>query len=140
MARGLGKRLFQIFLSKGGDYSREAINRGTAISKEIRYVRAGTPELLDMSASSKRLFYFAGLFNNLSELCPLRSLLHETGCKSKWRFKTHCKDYLFSFLCDMKSYPVQYERQTAHWELELVVLTHRTSYPSDCGPIKRVGH
>lgn len=65
MARGRGKRLFQTFSSKGGDYSREAINRGTAISKEILYVRAGTPELLDMSASSKRLFYFAGLFNNL---------------------------------------------------------------------------
>ena len=52
---GWGKRLFQIFLSKGGDYSREAISRGTAISKEIRYVRAVTPELLDMSASSNRL-------------------------------------------------------------------------------------
>ena len=34
MARGVGRgRLFQIFLSKegGGDYSREAINRGTAV-------------------------------------------------------------------------------------------------------------
>ena len=47
--------------------------------------------------------YFAGLFNNLSELCPLRSLLHETGCKSKWRFTTYRKDYLFSVLCDMKT-------------------------------------
>ena len=26
-----GRRLFQIFLSKGGDNSREAINRGTAV-------------------------------------------------------------------------------------------------------------
>ena len=26
-----GRRLFLIFRSKGGDYSREAINRGTAI-------------------------------------------------------------------------------------------------------------
>ena len=31
------------------------ISRGTAISKQIRYVRAVTPELLDMSASSNRL-------------------------------------------------------------------------------------
>ena len=38
MARGVGggaiirgRRLFQIFLSKGGDYSREAINRRTAV-------------------------------------------------------------------------------------------------------------
>ena len=32
MTRGSGKRrFFQMFLSKGGDYSREAINRGTAI-------------------------------------------------------------------------------------------------------------
>ena len=54
--RGGGGIYFKYFHQRpGGDYSREAINRGTAISKEIRYVRAGTPELLDMSTSSKLL-------------------------------------------------------------------------------------
>ena len=28
-----GRRLFQVFQSKGGDHSREAINRGTAINR-----------------------------------------------------------------------------------------------------------
>ena len=64
---------------EGGDYfkyfhQRRAIIQGRRLIEgrllvdEIRYLRAGTPEVLDMSAPSKRLFYFAGLFNNLSEL------------------------------------------------------------------------
>ena len=37
-----GRRLFQIFLSKGGDNSREAINRGTAV------IRRNTVSLIMM--------------------------------------------------------------------------------------------
>ena len=37
-----GRRLFQIFLSKGGDYSWEAINRGTAV------IRGNTVSLIMM--------------------------------------------------------------------------------------------
>ena len=39
----LGRRLFQIFRSKGGDYSREAIkNEGRLLFEEIRYSYTGT--------------------------------------------------------------------------------------------------
>ena len=65
MARGGGGRgaiIANTFI-KGG-----RLIEGRLLVDEIRYLRAGTPELLDMSAPSKRLFYFAGLFNNLSEL------------------------------------------------------------------------
>ena len=38
-----GRRLFQIFRSKGGDYSREAINiEGRLLFEEIRYSYTGT--------------------------------------------------------------------------------------------------
>ena len=40
-----GRRLFLIFSSKGGDYSREAINRGTAI------IRGNTVSCPALSAS-----------------------------------------------------------------------------------------
>ena len=59
MARGVGGggRLFQIFSSKGAIIQGRRLIEGRLLFEEIRYVRAGTLELLDMSAPSKRLFF-----------------------------------------------------------------------------------
>ena len=49
---------FKYFHQRGAIIQGRRLIEGRLLFEEIRYVRAGTPELLDMSASSKRLFYF----------------------------------------------------------------------------------
>ena len=61
MARAVGGEggdYFKYFHQRGAIIQGRRLIEGRLLFEEIRYARAGTLELLDMSASIKRLFYF----------------------------------------------------------------------------------